>query len=85
MTGFNRSLVRDPVLKGITANIVLPGLTDTDMNPADGPVASVVGSGMAIGRNGQPAEIVNLIAYLASPEAGFVTGSDIVADGGLTA
>ena len=85
ITGFNRSLVRDLGPKGITVNTVHPGPTDTDMNPADGPVAAIVGPGMAIGRYGQPAEIANVVAFLASPEAAFVTGADIVADGGLTA
>jgi len=85
ITGFNRSLVRDLGPKGITVNTVHPGPTDTDMNPADGPVAAIVGPGMAIGRYGQPAEIASVVAFLASPEAAFVTGADIVADGGLTA
>lgn len=85
ITGFNRSLVRDLGPKGITVNTVHPGPTDTDMNPADGPVAQIVGPGMAIGRYGQPHEIASVVAFLASPEAAFVTGADIVADGGLTA
>jgi 3-oxoacyl-[acyl-carrier protein] reductase len=85
VSGFNRSLVRDLGPKGITVNTVHPGPTDTDMNPADGPVAAIVGPGMPIGRYGQPAEIAGLVAYLASPEAAFVTGADIIADGGLTA
>ncbi|KTE42400.1 MULTISPECIES: 3-oxoacyl-ACP reductase family protein [unclassified Sphingopyxis] len=85
ITGFNRSLARDLGPKGITVNTVHPGPTDTDMNPADGPVAAIVGPGMAIGRYGQPSEIANVVAFLASDEAAFVTGADIVADGGLTA
>jgi 3-oxoacyl-[acyl-carrier protein] reductase len=85
VSGFNRSLVRDLGPMGITVNTVHPGPTDTDMNPASGPVAAIVGPGMAIGRYGQPAEIAGVVAYLASPEAAFVTGADIVADGGLTA
>ena len=85
ITGFNRSLVRDLGPKGITVNTVHPGPTDTDMNPADGPVAAIVGPGMAIGRYGQPSEIASVVAFLAGPEAAFVTGADIVADGGLTA
>jgi len=85
ITGFNRSLVRDLGPKGITVNTVHPGPTDTDMNPADGPVAAIVGPGMAIGRYGQPSEIASVVAFLASPDAAFVTGADIVADGGLTA
>ena len=85
ITGFNRSLVRDLGPKGITVNTVHPGPTDTDMNPANGPVAAIVGPGMAIGRYGQPSEIASVVAFLASPDAAFVTGADVVADGGLTA
>lgn len=85
VAGFNRSLVRDVGPRGITVNTVHPGPTDTDMNPADGPVAQIVGPGMAIGRYGESHEIASVVAYLASPESGFVTGADIVADGGFTA
>ncbi len=85
VAGFNRSLVRDLGPKGITVNTVHPGPTDTDMNPADGPVSAIVGPGIAVGRYGQSGEIAGLVAYLASPEAAFVTGADILADGGFTA
>lgn len=85
VSGFNRSLVRDLGPRGITVNTVHPGPTDTDMNPADGPVSQIVGPGMAIGRYGQPEEIASAVAYLASPEAAFITGADLVADGGFTA
>lgn len=85
VAGFNRSLARDLGPQGITVNTVHPGPTDTDMNPDGGPVSKIVGPGMAIGRYGQPAEIASVVAYLASPGAAFVTGADIVADGGFTA
>ncbi|MCA1439567.1 SDR family oxidoreductase [Ensifer sp. IC4062] len=85
VAGFNRSLVRDLGPRGITVNTVHPGPTDTDMNPDGGPVSKIVGPGLAIGRYGKPDEIASVVAYLASPEAGFVTGADIVADGGFTA
>ena len=61
VAGFNRSLVRDLGPRGITVNTVHPGPTDTDMNPADGPVSKIVGPGMAIGRYGQPHEIASVV------------------------
>lgn len=85
VSGFNRSLVRDLGPRGITVNTVHPGPTDTDMNPADGAVSQIVGPGMAVGRYGRPEEIASAVAYLASPEAAFITGADLVADGGFTA
>lgn len=85
ITGFNRSLVRDLGPKGITVNTVHPGPTDTDMNPDGGPVSDIVKPGIALGRYGQSSEIAGVVAFLAGPDASFVTGADIVADGGFTA
>ncbi|PTQ13379.1 oxidoreductase [Sphingomonas oleivorans] len=85
VAGFNRSLARDLGPKGITVNTVLPGPTNTDMNPKDGPVAAIVGPGMAIGRYGEPEEIAAAVAFLASPDAAFITGAELMADGGFTA
>lgn len=85
ITGFNRSLVRDLGPKSITVNTVHPGPTDTDMNPDGGPVSDIVKPGIALGRYGQSNEIAGVVAFLAGPDASFVTGADIVADGGFTA
>lgn len=85
IAGFNRSLARDLGPKGITVNTVHPGPTDTDMNPDGGPVSEIVGPGIAIGRYGKPEDIASVVAFLASPEAAFVTAADIIADGGFTA
>lgn len=85
IAGFNRSLARDLGPLGITVNTVHPGPTDTDMNPDGGPVSEIVGPGIAVGRYGKPEEIASVVAFLASPEAAFVTAADIIADGGFTA
>lgn len=85
ISGFNRSLVRDLGPRGITVNTVHPGPTDTDMNPDGGPVSQIVSPGIALGRYGQPGEIAGVVAFLAGPDAAFVTGAEIVADGGFTA
>jgi len=82
VAGFNRGLVRDLGPRGITVH---PGPTDTDMNPDGGPVSKIVGPGMAVGRYGRPEEIASAVAYLASPEAAFITGAELLADGGFTA
>lgn len=84
VTGFNRSLARDLGPRGITVNTVHPGPTNTDMNPADGELARLLMPQIAAGRYGEPKDIAAVVAFLASPQASFVTGADIVADGGFT-
>ncbi|MFC5760369.1 3-oxoacyl-ACP reductase family protein [Rhizobium sp. GCM10022189] len=84
ITGFSRALARDLGPKGITVNTVHPGPTDTDMNPDGGPVSAIVGPGIPLGRYGKDHEIAALVAWLASPEASFVNGAGLLADGGFT-
>lgn len=83
--GMTRGLARDLGARGITANLVQPGPIDTERNPADGPNAAANRSPLAIPRHGTTAEVASLVAYLASPDAGFVTGATYNIDGGWSA
>lgn len=84
VAGLTRGLARDLSPRGITVN-VQPGPIDTDMNPADGPLAEAMKGWTALGRYGRGEEIAAMVAYLAGPEAGFVTGASLTIDGGYAA
>jgi 3-oxoacyl-[acyl-carrier protein] reductase len=85
VAGLTRGLARDLGPRGITVNNVQPGPVDTDMNPADGPFAEMLKDMLAVPRYGHADEIAGLVAYLAGPEAGFVTGASLTIDGGFAA
>jgi 3-oxoacyl-[acyl-carrier protein] reductase len=85
VAGLTRGLARDLGPKGITVNVVQPGPVDTDLNPAEGAFAETMKSFMALPRYGRGSEIAAMVAYLASPEAAFVTGSALTIDGGFAA
>jgi cyclic-di-GMP-binding biofilm dispersal mediator protein len=83
--GMARGLARDFGDRSITVNVIQPGPTDTDMNPHDGPMSDYMRSFMALKRHGKPEEIAGMAAYLAGPEAGFITGAMHTIDGGFGA
>lgn len=88
ITGLTQALARDLGEQNITANVVHPGPIDTDMNPADpeaNPGAEFLASQTSLGRYGRPNEVANVIAFLASDEASYVTGAEIFVDGGMAA
>ena len=85
VAGLTRGLARDLGPQGITINNVQPGPVETDMNPASGPLAETLKGFMALKRYGQGAEIAGLVAYLAGPDAGFITGASLTIDGGFSA
>jgi 3-oxoacyl-[acyl-carrier protein] reductase len=84
--GLARGLARELGPRGITANVVHPGPTDTDMNPAsDRAAAEPQIADTALGRFGAPDEIAATVAHLAGPGGRWVTGAEILVDGGTNA
>ena len=85
LVGLTRGLARDLGPRGITINNVQPGPVDTDMNPATGDFADTLIAMMPIGRYGKDEEIAGFVAYLAGPEAAYITGASLTIDGGFAA
>jgi 3-oxoacyl-[acyl-carrier protein] reductase len=86
LVGLVKGLPRDLGPRGITINNVQPGPINTDMNPADSDFAEMLRQQvMALPRYGTAEEVAAMVAYLAGPEAGFVTGASLTIDGGFTA
>jgi NAD(P)-dependent dehydrogenase (short-subunit alcohol dehydrogenase family) len=85
LIGFTKGLARDLGERGITVNLVQPGSTDTDMNPADGPMADGQRALTALGHYADPADIANMVGFLAGAGARNITGSVLTVDGGTNA
>jgi len=82
VAGLTRGLARDLGPRGITVNNVQPGPVDTDMNPADSDWGRATLPNLAVGRYGRVDEIASFVAFLASPEAAYITGAGLLIDGG---
>ncbi len=86
LLGMAKNIASENVSYGITANSILPGLIGTEKVralPTEVLERFAAGSGLlGTGRLGEPEEVAGLVAYLASPEAGYVTGQEIVVAGG---
>ena len=85
LVGLVKGLSRDLGPRGITINNVQPGPVETDSNPETGEFAESLKRVMALPRYAHADEIAAMVAYLAGPEAGFVTGASLTIDGGFTA
>ncbi|MFC3199374.1 SDR family NAD(P)-dependent oxidoreductase [Parapedobacter deserti] len=82
LIGLTKGMAREMGPHNITVNLVQPGPVDTEMNPADSEMACETVGAMAISRYGTTGEIAGLVAYLASEESQFITGTAITIDGG---
>jgi 3-oxoacyl-[acyl-carrier protein] reductase len=85
LVGLVKGLARDLGPRGITVNNIQPGPIETDMNPADSDFAEMLRKLMALPRFGSPDEVAAMVAYIAGPDSGFVTGATLTIDGGFTA
>lgn len=84
LIGFSKSLAREIGSRGITVNVVAPGFIDTDMTKDLGEAARTALLGQVpVGRLGSPADIASAVAFLASPEAGYITGETLHVNGGM--
>jgi 3-oxoacyl-[acyl-carrier protein] reductase len=85
LVGFTKGLARDLGDRDITVNLVQPGSTNTEMNPADGPDADAERALTALGRYAEPRDIADSVAFLAGSGARNITGAVLTVDGGTNA
>ena len=85
LTAFSQGLARELGPRDITVNVVQPGSIDTDMNPAHGPFGDTLSAITALGRYGKVEDIANMVAFLASAKAQYITGTTLTVDGGANA
>lgn len=82
--GMTKSYAREVASRGITVNAVAPGFIDTDMTEAmpEGAKDKII-TGIPMGRTGKPEDVAEAVAFLASEQAGYITGEALRVDGGM--
>lgn len=84
LVGFSKSLAREVGSRGVTVNTVAPGFIDTDMTRAlPEEQRAVLVEQIALGRLGDPDDIAKAVAFLASPDASYITGETLHVNGGM--
>ena len=82
--GFSKSLAREYAKRSLTVNVVAPGFIQTDMTRSlNEDVTSAILAQIPLKRLGEPGDIANIVAFIASEEAGYITGQTFTVDGGM--
>jgi len=84
MIGFSKAMAREVASRAITVNVVAPGFIETDMtSELDEAVQEGAKKAIPLKRFGKPSEVAEMVVYLASEEAGYITGQTFTVDGGM--
>ena len=84
LIGFSKSLAREVASRGITVNVVAPGMIDTDMTAGlDERAREALSAQIPMARLGVPDEVASAVCFLASYEASYITGQVVAVNGGL--
>ena len=83
LVGLARSLAKEVAARGVTVNVVAPGLVDTDMTSDLGASKDQMAALIPMGRVGQPSDVAGVVGFLASNHARYITGAVLCVDGGL--
>ncbi len=83
LVGLARSLAKEVATRGVTVNVVAPGLIHTDMTSELGVAKDTLAAMIPMGRIGEPSDVAGVVGFLASNQARYITGAVLCVDGGL--